>query len=410
MPFRFETTMIASSGARATAPLAAARLLLVVSALLSGCTHIQLRHNAVNQAAAVAEFEQQEVMDNLAMFVYNINSFPHFSFPNQSATSVTDQDSAGVSPSWSRPITSGASVVGGAFKTPPRFADFLLGTLGLSASAQRQSQEGFTITPINDPKKLELMRCAYQQAVASCGCGTISKNCPDCQAQFNSFYTGDPEGKISEQAGSGVTSECLKGKCWFHVGCKGDVPKHCECLYVGNYCGTYVWVDAAGRDELSKLTLAILDYALNSPPTKRSKEVVFFLDELGLPTTQKDAVGRVTAQVAISERNEALLATSPQESFRVQQILEGELQVIQKRLTEVRDPNERADLLNQQAVLERKLEFVKQQLKEGGLREQYYQGSAAPIAPFSVLPLLQLQQNTLTPQPLSPPPQIAPPQ
>jgi hypothetical protein len=351
------------------------------------------------------------VMDNLAMFVNNINSFPHFSFPNQTATSVTDQDSAGMTPAWSRPVTSGASVVSGAFKTPPKFADFLFGTLGLNFNAQRQSQEGFTITPINDPHKLELMRCAYQQAVASCGCGTMSKNCPDCQAKFNSFYTGDPEGKISEQGGGGITSECLKGKCWFHVGCKGDVPKHCDCLWVGHYCGTYVWVDAAGRDELTKLTLAILDYALNSPPTKRNKEVVYYVDELGLPTTQKDAVGKVTAQVAISERNEGLLATTPQEEFRIQQILEGELQVLQKRLTEVRDPNERVALLNQQAVLERKLEFVKQQIKEGGLKEQYYPGSAEPIAPFSVLPLLQLQQNTLTPQPLTPPPQqIIPPQ
>jgi hypothetical protein len=401
-----------------TMPVSATRLLnvafcgcFIILASLSGCAHVQLRHNAVNQAAAVGEFEQQEVMDNLAMFVNNINSFPHFSFPNQTATSVTDQDSAGMTPAWSRPVTSGASVVSGAFKTPPKFADFLFGTLGLNFNAQRQSQEGFTITPINDPHKLELMRCAYQQAVASCGCGTMSKNCPDCQAKFNSFYTGDPEGKISEQGGGGITSECLKGKCWFHVGCKGDVPKHCDCLWVGHYCGTYVWVDAAGRDELTKLTLAILDYALNSPPTKRNKEVVYYVDELGLPTTQKDAVGKVTAQVAISERNEGLLATTPQEEFRIQQILEGELQVLQKRLTEVRDPNERVALLNQQAVLERKLEFVKQQIKEGGLKEQYYPGSAEPIAPFSVLPLLQLQQNTLTPQPLTPPPQqIIPPQ
>src|SRR5436305_125574 len=85
-----------------------AAVLLVIGSL-SGCAHVQLRHNAVNQAAAVGEFEQQEVMDNLAMFVNNINSFPHFSFPNQTATSVTDQDSAGMTPTWSRPVTSGAS-------------------------------------------------------------------------------------------------------------------------------------------------------------------------------------------------------------------------------------------------------------------------------------------------------------
>ena len=58
------------------------------------------------------------------------------------------------------------------------------------------NQESFVLTPINDPRKLELMRCAYQIAVSSCGYGVPSRNCPDCQARFNTFYTGDPEGNI----------------------------------------------------------------------------------------------------------------------------------------------------------------------------------------------------------------------
>jgi hypothetical protein len=378
-----------------------ARLVGLCLALIAttGCTHIQLRNNAVNQAAAVGDFQQQQVLDNLAMFAYDINSFPHFSYPNQSGATVTDQGTAGMTPTWGRPITSGAT----ALTHPPKFADFLLNTLGLNLNAQRSAQEGFTITPINDPHKLELMRCAYQQAVASCCGGSMPKSCPDCQSRFNSFYTGDPDGKISQQGSASITSECLKGRCWFHVGCKKDVPKDC-CTLVGQYCGTYIWVGPDGRDDLTKLTLAILDYALNTPPVKRSKEVVYFVDEFGLPTTQKDAVGKVTAQVAISERNESLLATPPAEALRNEQLLEGQIQIVQRRLAEAKDPVERQRYLDALGALERKLEFVKQLLRTGALKEEYYPGSAAPIAPFSVIPGLDLQQRTLTQPPTLTPP------
>ncbi|HEV3415559.1 MAG TPA: hypothetical protein VG056_02045 [Pirellulales bacterium] len=378
---------------RRTSPPGTAACLAICAlfAALSGCTHIQLRNNSVNQAAAVGDFQQQQVLDNLAMFVFNINSFPHFSYPNQSGSTVTDQGVAGLTPGWGRPITSGAT----AASHPPRFGDFLLSSLGLNLNAQRSEQEGFTITPINDPKKLELMRCAYQEAVASCGCGAMSRNCPDCQARLNSFYTGDPEGKISQSGGGSVTTDCLKGKCWFHVGRKHDVPDSCCCNYVGHYCDTYVWVLPDGRDELTKLTLVILDFALNGSPVKRTKEVVYYIDELGLPTTIKDSVGKVTAQVAVTEHDESVLASTPQDAFRIKQILEGDLQNAQKRLAAATDPTERKAFLDEQATLERKLEFLEQQIKVGTLKEEYLPGSFAPSPPFSVIPGLQLQQNTL---------------
>jgi hypothetical protein len=331
--------------------------------------------------------------------VADFNALPHFSYANQSGASVTDQGTTGITPNWGRPITSGASAP---FR-PPHFGDFLLNSLGFSANAQRSAQEGFTITPINDPKKLELMRCAYQQAVVNCCGGNIPRNCPDCQSRFNSFYTGEADGKISQQGGGSITTECLKGKCWFHVGCKHDVPHGC-CIMSGHYCDTYVWVGSDGRDELTKLTLVMLDFALGNTPVRRSKEVMFYIDELGLPTTQKDAVARVTAQVAINERNESLLATTPADALRNEQILEGQIQIVQRRLAEARDPAERQKYLEEQAALERKLEFVKQQLKVGNLKEEFYPGSIAPIAPFSVIPGLDLQQRTLTqPQTLPPP-------
>ncbi len=364
----------------------------------SGCTALALQKNSVMQAEAVGDFERQQVLNNLAMFVYNNNSMPYFSFPNQSGSTVTDQAAAGATPTWGRPITSGQT---GTF-TPRHFADLLFNSIGLSINGQRSQQEGFTITPINDPRKLELMRCAYQQAVANCCGDGMSKKCPDCKARLNTFYTGEADGNIADSGGGAVTSECLKSACWFHTGGKHDVPKHCPCLYVGEYCGVYVWVTAEGRDELSRLTLAILDYALNNPPTKRTKEVVYYIDELGLPAPEKDSVGKITAQVAITEMPESLLNIPQSDEARIEQILEGKLEGIQHALSLTKDPGERKTFLDQKAAIEAKLEFLREQLRAGSLKEQFIPGSAAPIAPFSVLPQLQLQQNTLT-SPTAPP-------
>ena len=64
----------------------------------TGCTHLQLEKDSVNQAYTVGDLEQQQVLNNLAMFVYNYNSLPYFSYPNQGATVVTDQGNAGLLP------------------------------------------------------------------------------------------------------------------------------------------------------------------------------------------------------------------------------------------------------------------------------------------------------------------------
>src|SRR4051794_11674873 len=44
-----------------------------------GCTSVQLRNNTLSQAEAVHQVQQQQVLDNLAMFVVNPNAVPFFS-------------------------------------------------------------------------------------------------------------------------------------------------------------------------------------------------------------------------------------------------------------------------------------------------------------------------------------------
>jgi hypothetical protein len=373
-------------------------------ALATGCTHVQLRKNSVHEATTVGDLQIQQVMDNLAMFVYDYNSMPFFSYPNQGTASVTDQATGGVTPGFSRPVNSGLQFVKPTFFEPPFFLTFMFSSLGLSGTAQRQCVESFVMTPINDPRKLELMRCAYQTAVSNCGYGPASKSCPDCQARFNTFYTGDPDGKISQLAGGTITSDCLRGSCWFHVGCKKDVPKNCGCIYVGCYCDVYVWVCAEGRDELTKLVLAILDYAVHDSPARLTKDVTYFVDALGLPTDQKDSVGQVKATIAINEQNDSLLNIPAAQEVELERQLQERIKRLSTLMEQTKDTEQKKNLSDEIEEVKQKLYFLDQQLRNGGLKEQFAPPGPAAVPPFSVIPQLQQQLNAFSPQPLVAPP------
>jgi hypothetical protein len=356
-------------------------------ATISGCTHVQLRKNVTNQARTVGDFHRQQVLNNLALFAYDFNALPSFSFPNQSSAFVTDQATAGVAPGFGRPTGGPAGVIG----------QFLFTTLGINLTGSRAAQEGFTVTPVNDPRKLELMRCAYQKVLSNCGRGEMARNCPDCKTRFNVFYTGDPTGDIRAGANGQVTSECLGDQCWLKIACEKCAKKHCHCCYQAHYCGVHIWVPPEGSDELTKLTLMILDFALHDPPSRLMKQVTYNIDEFGLPTDKQRAVGTVTAQIAINERNQSLLSFPRTDEARVQELLEGQLQVVRQKLA---DPQYKVDhpaLLTEEASLERKIEYLKEQLRVGGLKEEFSPVGPAPIAPFSIIPQLQQQIQTLFP-------------
>jgi hypothetical protein len=394
-------------------------LLFTGAATLSGCLDWQLRKNTVEVSYSVGEIQQQQILDNLAKFVCDYYAFPSFCYPNQGGSNVTDQDSVSASPGFSR--------IGLSQNAPIRA--FVLATLGLNFGAQRTCLESYTLTPVNDPRKLELMRCAYQKAVRSCGLGEESTTCPDCKAIFNKFYTGDVNGDIREHANGIVTSECLSEHgCWFHAGCHRCVPKHCDC--VGHYRDTYVWVLPEGRDELTKLTLAILDYATNSAPAGLSKQIMFYIDEYGLPTNKQDAVGSVTANVAIDEQPASLLNRPTSDELRIERILKDRLRQVNEEVAAITQnypdwkpfaegptaeptveksaPGAAADkkqlafqrfenLLKERQTIESKLQYLGEQLRTPGLKQQF-----VPVAPLpnQGSPLLQFNMlnNTLTGQ------------
>ena len=132
-----------------------------------------------------------------------------------------------------------------------------------------------------------------------------------------------------------------------------------------------------GRDQLTKLTLAILDYAMHDPPTKLSKTVIYYLDEYGLPTNQKQAVGQVTASIGIDERNESLLKVPRGDEARLEQYLNYRLKAIMDREAAARDSAERKTLIEEEQLVRSKMDFLHEQLRIGGLKEQYYNRTSA---------------------------------
>ena len=90
-------------------------------------------------------------------------------------------------------------------------------------------------------------------------------------------------------------------------------------------------------NELTKLTLTILDYALNSSPVGLTKQVVYYLDEYGLPTTQNLAVGQVAASIAIDEDSASLLNTSEADELRIEEIVESRLVSVNSRIDQLKE-------------------------------------------------------------------------
>jgi hypothetical protein len=266
---------------------------LVVLALASlssfGCTHAQLRRSTVAQSMTLSDIYTQQVLNNLAMFVQNPNALPFFAFPNQGTTSIQDTGS-----------------IAGPGYTAPNFGS---GTFDLNAS--RQATENWVLVPVSDPAKLALMRCAYQQAIAST-MGTPMNNgsgCPDCAALRSDFY--GPKESTSGKLDPAGNLPCLYSPPWFTWGCEkhAKLPKQRACQTIGSYCGVYVCVPPECRDMLTRLTMTILDYAVNEPSQfeTRTKQVALYLDALGKPTTQANSVRSINATIPIDQSSVDLL-------------------------------------------------------------------------------------------------------
>jgi hypothetical protein len=267
----------------------------------AGCTHQQLRKNTVRQVGTVSDIYQQQVLDNLAKFVRDPHALPHFAVADSGSTWVDDSRSGTAGVGW--------NVFG-----------FSSANLGFGGS--RSDHQSWNLSPVSDPRKLELMRCAYQRTIASCLPGqSESAQCPNCVKILNKYYTGDPEKRPTDEFI--VTSECLLPQCcWFQICCDKCLPKDRECCLIGHYCGVYVVVPPGdGQNRLSHLTLAILDYAMYKPRPERPREtkhVVVYVDANGKLTNADNASRVITVTQGIEEADSTIL-----KPYRLQGLKKG---------------------------------------------------------------------------------------
>jgi hypothetical protein len=88
------------------------------------------------------------------------------------------------------------------------------------------------------------MRCIYQKVVGVHDC--------KCDEKLRDFF-GTKFKYYCEAMHSG----------WYGMGCRREVPK--EACYVGRYGKVFVWVTPEGIEDLTRITLAILDIATVQP-------------------------------------------------------------------------------------------------------------------------------------------------
>lgn len=201
---------------------AAAFLCLLFACVLSGCANTRLSCNAARQARTLTEIEEQQVLDNIAMFASNPGTTPYFALPNGGATQTTQSATIGTILLWNPTtlLTENAS---------------LSGTGGL--------QVNWTLKPINEPERISLMKCVYLHVTRQCA----AEECNRCEMNLYNFFGSD-------------YAMCDVPTCWFSVTDKKPCGSDC-CCKVGHYCGTYVCVSDDYYEYLSRVTVAILDIA-----------------------------------------------------------------------------------------------------------------------------------------------------
>src|SRR5262245_15282190 len=194
----------------------------LAAALLTGCTHAQLRHSTLQTASILPDLQHQQVLDNLARFCANADSLPYFAVTAGGTVQVGDSGNGSVTLAWD---------------------PFGLVSEVLNLGAARVVSEQYDVGVVVDPSKLDTMRAAYQWTLG-------------LQTNANRQKLIDYFGEDFEQT--------IPSEPWFSCGPCARVPD-CAC-YVGKHCGTAAWVTPEGMEGLTRFTLAILDVATSGEP------------------------------------------------------------------------------------------------------------------------------------------------
>lgn len=307
------------------------------------------------------------MLNNLARFVENPETVPHFEVPTSGGTNVNDTTTLSATP---------IDVFREAF-----------GLMGVRAEIN-----AWTLRPVTEPDRLRRIQCAFQRAV-----GYQTPNCTDCCAleqpfldtpaisagplfdqngkrtldpvtgqpfrnvtalsQVAEYYAdGQPTGKMIQvyrpmASGQGdpinpaltmrrpVTddgieidnvdpvfymeytqgvlteatrepfdcqSQCAVQPCWFKFGRNRATAKSQSRGLFGEHMGVYVWVPECHRAEFGKLVFSVLEYATTDPPAEETKQVTLYLNHQGGPADRNSASQVITRTIPATARNIAL--------------------------------------------------------------------------------------------------------
>ena len=342
----------------------------------SGCAHHQLKHNTIHHAETLTDLYERQVLNNLARFVENPESIPHFEIPTSGGTNVND-------------------TVG--FTAGP--VNTFREAFGLNGN--RTQLSSWTLQPVTNPARIRRMRCAFQRAV-----GHQFSNCEDCCQLEQSFIStpntvvaqvfdengkrnvdkitgkayagvtylsevkeylqdgtatdntvevyrpvssgqGDPVGAVltrrptvvnGDDTGreiyymeysSGVVtdvtrspydcnSECAVQPCWIKSAPTSRIARSNGKGRYGSYRGTHVWVPENARAEFAKLVLTVLEYATTDPAPELTKDVTLYLNHDGSPATPETASQVIRRSISATSNNIALesgkIAEDPDET------------------------------------------------------------------------------------------------
>ena len=361
--------------------------------LSTGCAHNQLKFNTTKHSGTLTDIYEQQVLDNLARFVENPETVPHFELPSSGGTNVND--------------TAGFSA--GPLNTFRR-------EFGLAGN--RTQLNAWILQPVTDPDRLRRIQCAFQRAV-----GYQSPSCKDCCELEKSFIDSPPisVGSVFDETGKrrvdpvteepypnvtsldevieydqfgrslgnkinvyrpvssgdgdpanpvlakrrrvdddgaemndvvyymeysqGVVQEitrtpydchspCAVQSCCYKVASTRRSARSYGGGRFGEHRGTFVWVPQCRRAEFGNLVFTVLEYATTDPAAQPTKEVTLYLDHAGEPSDPKSASQVIRRTVPASAGNiaveEGKIAAKPDANEQSSVAASKLLKVIQK--------------------------------------------------------------------------------
>jgi len=197
-----------------------------------GCTEQAVSNASENHAASMMELQYQQVVDNLARFVWEENSLPSHVVLTQGIAQISDKADAGVSLPFNH---LGSGSVNNS------------NTGSFNISGERQWTVNWSVKPVVEGDSLVALQGLYRDA--------IHRSVPPDQRNMG-------RSKHSTASTGSDAWPSTQGAPWFQV----TAPKDESVAYKGTYRNATVYVTSEHMEELSKFTVDVLRNSPNIPP------------------------------------------------------------------------------------------------------------------------------------------------